>query len=90
MLEKAVDSPESRFHQDLRLPEELGLPWLLSCSQEGGSYHFAKESGVPGRLQAEEPRMQEHRNSGGAGRTGTSLGKATLNLLFPYGGTGTP
>lgn len=40
MLEKAVDSPESLFHQDLRLPEELRLPWLLSCSQGVGSYHL--------------------------------------------------
>lgn len=38
-----MDSPESLFHQDLRLPEELRLPWLLSCSQEVESYHLLYE-----------------------------------------------
>lgn len=67
MLEKAVDSPESLFHQDLRLPEELRLPWLLSCSQEVESYHLlsysTKETGVPERIREGEPRMQEYRDS---------------------------
>lgn len=83
ILGSVRESPESRFHQDLRLPEEPGLLGASSCSSDRHQGYGTQE-GRPGRPSsgAQDPvcgHVQAEPSSGG---------EVALGLMLPKVGGG--